>query len=159
MYRSVVSRTAVVSVIIALAAGSSACFGFENIFSTPTSPSNSSSQRSYIGTWASQGLSTLPSPGTCGNLKWTVTSQQGNQIAGNFEATCNGGITLKGTANATVDETINWKATGDATEGSTPPCPFDLTGTGTFQGTSTILIKYEGTVCSIPVRGTEPIKR
>jgi hypothetical protein len=155
MYRSIVLRTAV---MIALAAGSSACFGLENIFSTPTSPSDNSSQRSYIGNWSSQALSGVPGPSNCGNLKWNITSQQGNQVAGNFEATCAGGVVLTGTASGTMGDTIVWVASGKATQGSTS-CDFNLNGTGTFQGTSTIVISYSGTVCSIPVSGTETIKR
>ena len=155
MYRNVVCRAAA---IIALAAGSSACFGLENMFSNLTSPSNNSSQRSYIGNWSSQALSGVPGPSNCGNLKWNITSQQGNQVAGNFEATCAGGVVLTGTASGTMGDTIVWVASGNATQGSTT-CPFSLNGTGTFQGTSTIAISYSGTVCSIPVSGTETIKR
>lgn len=155
MYRNVVFRSAV---IIALAAGSSACFGFENIFSSPTTPSNNSSQRSYIGNWSTQALSGPPSPSSCGNLKWNITSQQGNQVAGTFEATCAGGIVLTGTASGTMGDTIVWVASGKATQGATS-CDFTLNGTGTFQGTSTIVVSYSGTVCSIPVSGTETFKR
>lgn len=157
MYRSFVRRAAIVMTCSALAVGSSACFGFENIFSTPTSPSNSS-PRSYIGTWSSQSVSSFPTPTSCGNLKWNVTSQQGTQIAGDFEATCAGGITLKGTATGTAADSIVWAASGNAIQGAMT-CPFTMNGTGTFQGTSTILVSYAGTTCVGPISGTEPIKR
>jgi hypothetical protein len=45
-----------------------------------------------------------------------------------------------------------------ATQGTTS-CPFSVTGTGTFQGTSNILVTYAGTVCSLPVSGSETITR
>lgn len=155
MYRNAVFRAAV---IIALAAGSTACFGLENLFSSPSGPSNdSSSQRSYIGNWASQSL-TAPTPSSCASLKWNITSQQGNQVAGTFEAACAGGIVLAGTASGTMGDTIVWVASGNATQGSTT-CPFSMNGTGTFQGTSTIVISYSGIMCSLPVSGTDTIKR
>ena len=88
-----------------------------------------------------------------------VTSQTGSQVSGDFQATCANGTTLVGTMVATHSETaIPWAASGMATQG-TDSCPFTLTGTGTFQGTSNILVTYAGTVCSTPVSGSETIKR
>ena len=37
--------------------------------------------------------------------------------------------------------------------------PFTLTGTGTFQGTSNILVNYSGTACGIAVAGSDTITR
>jgi hypothetical protein len=34
-----------------------------------------------------------------------------------------------------------------------------MTGTGTFQGTSNIVLNYAGTSCNGPVSGSETIKR
>jgi hypothetical protein len=38
-------------------------------------------------------------------------------------------------------------------------CPFSMTGTGTFQGTSNIALDYAGTSCLGPFSGTQTISR
>jgi hypothetical protein len=146
-----------------LAVTLSACFGLENLLnSSPTSASDSTSSnsvRSYLGTWAGPAL-TAPTPQTCGGLQWKITSQTGTQITGDFTATCAGGSTLSGTLVATITDTttIPWAASGNATDGTTA-CNFNLTGTGTFQGTSNIVVSYSGTACGVSVSGSETIKR
>jgi hypothetical protein len=151
MYRTFTLRAIVV---VLLAAVSGACFGFENTLTGPTSQNGS-----YVGSWTSSPLTGgFPTRESCGNLKWTVTSQQGNNIAGNFEATCAGGIVLNGTASGTIAESIVWTASGNATQGSLT-CPFTLSGTGAFQGTSAIVVTYAGTACGVPLNGTETIRR
>ena len=149
------------SFILALAISSTACFGLENLLGkSPTSPSDTSATvRSYLGTWIGPTLTSFPTAQSCGGLQWKITSQTGAQISGDFTATCSGGITLAGTIVATHSETvIPWAASGTATQGTTS-CPFTLTGTGTFQGTSNILVTYSGTSCLGPVSGSETIKR
>lgn len=149
------------SLVLLIAAASTACYGLENLLSkSPTSPSDDSTTvRSYIGTWIGPTLTSFPTVQSCGGVQWKITSQTGTQIAGDFTATCSGGITLVGAVVATHSETvIPWAASGTATQGTTS-CPFTLTGTGTFQGTSNILVTYAGTTCLGPVTGSETIKR
>ena len=145
-----------------LAVASTACFSLDNLFNSPTAANDPSttSVRSYIGTWVGPTLTSFPTATTCGNAQWKITSQTGTQITGDFTATCSGGVTLVGTVVATVSDstTIPWAASGTATQGATS-CPFSLTGTGTFQGTSNILVTYAGTSCFGPVGGSETIKR
>ena len=141
---------------------STACFGLENLFNKlPTSSSDTTtSVRSYLGTWNGPALSATPSPQTCGGLQWKITSQTGTQITGDFTASCAGGIALVGTLVATVSDstTIPWAASGNATQGENS-CAFTLTGTGTFQGTSNIVVNYSGTACGIPLSGSQTITR
>jgi hypothetical protein len=147
------------ALIIALAVGSTACFGmWKEIFSSPTTPTDASAVRSYIGTWA--GPSITPAAQSCGGLQWKITSQTGTQASGEFAATCAGDIKLVGVVTAThSDTTIPWAATGTATQGTTTTCPFNMTGSGTFQGTSNIAVNYAGTTCLGPLSGSETIKR
>ncbi len=148
------------ALIILLAVGSTACFDtLKNMFNSPTSPTDPTSVRSYLGTWTGPAATAAPTSQSCNNLQWKITSQTGNQITGDFTATCAGGIALAGTVAATHGETaIPWAASGTATQG-TIACPFTMTGTGTFQGTSNILVNYAGTTCLGPVAGSETIKR
>jgi hypothetical protein len=156
-----------VACLLTLAAASTGCYGLENLFnknplaaSSSSSTTTSSSVRSYLGTWIGPTLTTFPSAQTCGGLQWKVTSQTGTQITGDFTATCAGGMTLAGTVVGSIGDltTIPWAASGTATQGSTS-CPFTLNGTGTFQGTSNIVVNYAGTTCLGPVSGSETITR
>jgi hypothetical protein len=152
-------------VILVLAVMSTACYGLDNLFNqSPTSPTDSSSSassvRSYLGTWIGPSLTTFPTAQTCGGVQWKITSQSASQISGDFTTSCAGGILLAGTVVGSIGDstTIPWAASGTATQGSTS-CPFNLTGAGTFQGTSNILLNYAGTTCLGPVSGSETIKR
>jgi hypothetical protein len=147
--------------ILACVVGSTACYGLENLMGkSPTGPSDDSTTvRSYIGTWTGPTATSFPTAQSCGGLQWKITSQTGTQIGGDFSATCSGGITLAGTVVATHGDTaIPWATSGTATQGTTS-CPFTMTGTGTFQGTSNILVTYTGTSCLGPVSGSETITR
>jgi hypothetical protein len=150
------------ALILVLALATTACYGLDNLFNkSPTSNSDTTTTtaRSYIGNWIGPTVTT-PGAQTCGGLEWKITGQTGSQITGDFTATCAGGITLAGTLVATISDstTIPWAASGNATQGSTS-CTFNLTGTGTFQGTSNIILSYSGTTCGVSVSGSETIKR
>jgi hypothetical protein len=146
------------ALIVVLAVSSTACIDtFKNLFNSPTEPSKTDEIRSYLGTWA--GPAIAPIAQSCGSMQWKITSQTGGQAGGEFSATCADGVSLTGTMTATHSDTsIPWAATGTANKGGVT-CPFSMTGTGTFQGTSNILVSYSGTSCNGPVSGSETIKR
>jgi hypothetical protein len=150
------------ALILILALATTACFGLDKWIGTaPTSSTETSSTsvRSYLGTWNGPAVTSYPTAQSCANTQWKVTSQTGAQITGDFQATCAGGSTLVGTVVATHSDTsIPWAASGMATQGTTS-CPFSVSGTGTFQGTSNILLTYAGTACSLPVSGSDTITR
>jgi hypothetical protein len=166
MMNKTISRLTMVAVASLLA---TAC-GFESKSSVlvPTAPSNNvsagggsggTSTSSYVGTWASQTLTTLPSPSECGNLQWNVTSQSASAIAGTFSAVCAGNLTVSGTASGQLNgATIPMTASGTASAPGFPVgCPFSLTGTGHVQGDGSLQIDYSGTTCAGPVKGTETL--
>jgi hypothetical protein len=142
--------------MLILALTATACFGLDNLFSK--SPTSADSSRSYLGTW--NGPTATPGAQSCSALQWKITSQTGSQITGDFTATCAGGTLLVGTLVATVSDSaaIPWAASGNATQGSTS-CTFNLTGTGKFEGTASIVVNYSGTACGVPVSGSDTIKR
>jgi hypothetical protein len=115
--------------------------------------------RSYLGEWASAPLTSFPTPQSCGGLRWKITSQDANNVAGEFQATCAGGISLTGAASGTIDGNIRWEASGTAAGLGPLTCPFSLTGTGDLQATATILVTYSGQTCLGPVSGTEVLRR
>jgi len=149
--------------IVLLALATTACFGLDNLLNKlPTGASDttsSTSVRSYLGTWSGPTVA-APSAQSCTSMQWKITSQTASQITGDFTGACAGGITVTGTMVATITDptTIPWAASGNATQGTTT-CPFTLAGTGTFQGTSNILVNYTGTVCGAAVSGSDTITR
>src|ERR1019366_1282500 len=110
--------------------------------SNPSIGGGTASALSYLGTWASQTLTTLPSVSTCGNLQWNVTSQ-----------------TVSGTASGQLNgTTIPMTASGSATVPGFPvACAFSLVGTGHVQSDNSIQVDYSGTTCAGPMKGTETL--
>jgi len=114
---------------------------------------------SYLGTWASTQSVTTPTPSTCGNFQWQVTSQTATSIAGNFSIACAAGLTISGSATGQ----LNGKAVSISLTGTAnfliPPCSFSLTGAGEISNGDTLAIPYSGTTCFGPVHGTETLHR
>ena len=125
---------------------------------TPTEPAASVTMESFAGTWASQTAST---PATaCGTVKYTVVAT--NATTGNvtFEATCAGSIKVNGTgAGKIVGDTLEWSAQGLVSQGGVN-CPFTFgTGKAKADASGAIVVDYAGTVCGIPVSGSEVVKK
>lgn len=127
--------------------------------STPTSPSPTVSMDVFAGTWSSATAST-PATG-CGNVKYTVTPVSSTAANVNFAATCGGNIGVNGSGSGTLSgSTLAWNANGLVSQGGVN-CPFTFTnGKATQDSASTnIVVTYAGTVCGIPVSGTETVKK
>lgn len=141
----------------ALAVLLSGCVGFEHSSSvvSPTDPA----VRSMLGEWAAAPLTSFPTPQSCGGLRWTITSQEANSIAGEFQATCAGGASLTGVASGTIDGNIQFQASGTAAGLGPLTCPFSLTGTGDLQANTTIRVTYSGQTCLGPISGSEVVRR
>jgi hypothetical protein len=157
------SRTGLVAVCFAaciLAAGCDLLNNSKKDSSTPTSPSPAPtvSLDQFAGTWQSVTAST-PATG-CGNLKYTVTPTTTSSANVSFTATCAGNITVTGSGSGTLAGSgINWSATGLVSQGGVN-CPFSFTNSkATLDATGQVAVSYSGTVCGIPVSGTETVKR
>lgn len=127
--------------------------------STPTSPSAPTvSMDVFAGTWSSVTASTPPTG--CGNLKYTVIPLSTSSANVTFAATCGGNIAVTGSGTGTLSgATLNWTANGLVSQGGVN-CPFTLTnGTATQDAAGNIAVNYSGTVCGIPVSGTETVKK
>jgi len=125
---------------------------------TPTSPSPTVSLDVFAGTWSSTTVST-PATG-CGNVKYTVTPLSSSSATVTFEGTCAGSIKVTGSGSGAVSgNSLGWSAQGLVAQGGVN-CPFTLAnGKATPDATGTIKIDYSGTVCGIPVSGTEIVKQ
>lgn len=130
---------------------------------TPTSPATPSGPSvgidAFAGTWQSAAV-TVPPTG-CGNLKYTVTPVGTTSANVTFSATCASNISVTGSGNGTLSgSTITWSATGLVGQGGVN-CPFTFSNnTATIDSTSSqIAINYSGTVCGIPVSGTDTVKK
>ncbi|HEY3043771.1 MAG TPA: hypothetical protein VGJ39_07085 [Vicinamibacterales bacterium] len=81
-------------------------------------------------------------------------------MAGNFSATCNGNITVVGTASGRVEGTsVPLAVAGTATYAGVISCEFTLSGTGVIENNETLTIPYTGTICGTAVSGTERLHR
>ena len=133
--------------------------------STPTSPTTpttpTASITAFAGTWQSTtAATTLPVTG-CGNLTYTVTPTGTASANVTFAATCAGNITVTGSGSGTLaGNIITWSASGLVGQGGVN-CPFTFNNNkATIDTTAnTVQIDYTGTVCGIPVSGTETVKK
>ena len=161
------SRTAVFILLIvsALAAGCDLLPGSKNKDTssdspgTPTSPSAPTvPMDAFAGTWSSVSAST-PATG-CGNVKYTVTPTTTTSANVSFTATCAGNITVTGSGSGTLSgNTINWTASGLVGQGGVN-CPFTFTNSkATLDAAGQVVVTYTGTICGIPVSGTETVKK
>jgi hypothetical protein len=129
---------------------------------TPTSPTTTAPTTSidaFAGTWQSI-TATTPATG-CGNLKYTVTPTTATSANVSFTATCASNITVTGSGAGTLSgNVINWNANGLVGQGGVN-CPFTFTnGKATIDDASKqVVVAYTGTVCGIPVSGTETVKK
>src|SRR5262245_7795750 len=126
---------------------------------TPTSPSTPSvTMNAFAGTWSSVTGGT-PAAG-CGNVKYTVTPLTATSANVQFNGTCAGNITVSGTGNGTLSgSTLNWSATGLVGQGGVN-CPFSFTNSkATTDASGQLIVDYTGTVCGIPISGTETVKK
>lgn len=125
----------------------------------PTSPSPSTvSLEAFAGTWSSASAGT-PATG-CGNLKYTVTPLSTSAANVTFAGTCAGTIQVNGTGTGKVNgSTLEWTAQGLVGQGGIN-CPFTFTnGKATEEASGGIKVVYSGTVCGIPVSGSEVVKK
>jgi hypothetical protein len=131
----------------------------KNTTDTPTSPTPTTSIDAFAGTWQSATAST-PATG-CGNLKYTVTPTTATSANVSFTATCASNITVTGSGAGTLaGNVINWSASGLVAQGGVN-CPFTFPNSkATIDDTTKqVVVAYNGTVCGIPVSGTETVKK
>lgn len=128
---------------------------------TPTSPTTpTASITAFAGTWQSTTSSALPITG-CGNLTYTVTPTGTTSANVTFAATCASNITVNGSGSGTLaGNIITWSASGLVGQGGVN-CPFTFSNNkATIDTTAnTVQIDYTGTVCGIPVSGSETVKK
>jgi hypothetical protein len=124
----------------------------------PTSPTPTTSLDAFAGTWQSVTASTPPTG--CGNLKYTVTPTTTTTASVSFTATCASNITVTGAGTGTLSgSVINWSAGGLVSQGGVN-CPFTFTNSkATLDASNQVVVNYTGTVCGIPVSGTETVKK
>ena len=126
---------------------------------TPTTPTTpTASIDSFAGTWASVTASTPPTG--CGNLKYTITPTGTASANVTFTATCAGNITVTGSGSGTLAGSIvTFSSSGLVGQGGVN-CPFTFTNNrATLESNGQITVNYTGTVCGIPVSGTETVKK
>jgi len=65
-------------------------------------------------------------------------------------------VPVSGTANGTLNgATLNWTTTGTAANA----CPYALGGTAVPDANADLRVAYSGTVCGVPVTGSDTLRR
>ncbi len=125
---------------------------------SPTEPGPPVSIDGFAGAWSSSTAST-PITG-CGTVKYTVVPVDASNANVTFEGTCAGTIRLTGSGTGKVTgSTLEWSAQGVVAQGSVN-CPFTFAnGKATSESATTMKVDYAGTVCGIPVSGSEVVKK
>jgi len=160
-------KSSIASTVILACVLAAGCGLFDNkdssSTSTPTSPTTpatpSASINAFAGTWQSSAAS-LPVTG-CGNVTYTVTPTGTNSANVTFAATCASNITVNGSGSGTLaGNIITWSASGLVGQGGVN-CPFTFNNNkATIDATAnTVQIDYTGSVCGIPVSGSETVKK
>jgi hypothetical protein len=144
-----------------LTAGCGLIGGKDKTEETPASPTAptapTASLDAFAGTWSSVSVSTPPTG--CGNLKYTVTPTTTTTAAVTFSATCASNITVTGSGAGTLaGNIISWSASGLVAQGGVN-CPFTFTNSKATLEAGQVVVNYTGTVCGIPVSGTETVKK
>jgi len=152
------SFAAALVVACALAAGCDLLNKKNATTDSPTSPSPTTSIDAFAGTWQSVTATTPPTG--CGNLKYTVTPTTATSANVSFTATCASNITVTGSGAGTLSgSAITWSATGLVGQGGVN-CPFNFpSNKSTLGADNQIVVSYAGTVCGIPVSGSETVKK
>jgi hypothetical protein len=160
MKRNLVSAT-----LLAVGLTAGACTQFEGSREvlSPSSPSplpGGSSEGPMVGPWVAPTDLTLPSPETCRNFQWQITSQSPTAVAGTFTAECGGGLAISASASGTLTSatTVALTVTGNGVIGILG-CPFDLTSNATIVDDYTLDVPYTGTTCFGPVSGHQTLRR
>lgn len=125
---------------------------------SPTTPTPAAVSLSvFAGSWTSAAAST-PATG-CGTVNYTVTPVNTTTATVTFAATCAGNIQVNGTGSGQVSgSSLDWAAQGLVSQGGVN-CPFAFANGKAVEDSSGIKITYSGTVCGIPVSGTEVVRR
>lgn len=123
---------------------------------SPTSPSPTVSIDQFAGTWTSVSAST---PATaCGTITYTVTPVSTTTANITFAATCASNVTVNGTGTGTLEGSgMTWTAQGQVSR-SGLTCPFSIPSGRATPQDGGISIAYAGTVCGIPISGTEVVQ-
>ena len=148
--------------VLSLAAGCGASTSSRTAPSAVTG-ATSVTAASFGGTWTSPPTASGSGGGVvpegCSQFDYTVNpAEDGRSASLSLDATCVG-IAVTATGQGTmVSGTLSWGASGTASKGSLT-CPFSFeNGTATLEG-SGVRVTYAGTVCGVPVRGSQLLVR
>jgi hypothetical protein len=156
---------------LAVAAPGAGCaFDHSSNMAGPSSASSSAASStaggtlaagSLTGLWESNTLPVLPSPSSCGDFQYQISSQTSSSISGTFSAVCGGGLSVSGNASGQlVGNAVPFTITGNASMPGIPSCAISLSGTGALEDNGrTLRLPYSGTTCLGPVTGTEVLRK
>lgn len=138
------------------AAGCSAVPGASPVAPSAQDGGTTSVMSALSGTWrtTTAATGTDGTRGPCSGITYTLTPTGPSSASATYGATC-GGVAISGSGTATAAGSgVAW-----TTSGGLGACPFTLSGTLTPTGASSAALTYAGTVCGLPVSGSESLTR
>jgi hypothetical protein len=118
---------------------------------TPAMPTPT--MNAFAGTWRSSAVTAVN--GACTSMNWTITPTGTASATIAYSATCSG-VAVTGTGNGTLSgNTLNWTTSGTAANN----CSFGLNGTAIPDSGADLRVTYSGTVCGLPVSGSDTLHR
>ena len=112
---------------------------------------------SLAGSWKS--VTSATPVGPCSVISYTVTPTGASSASVAYQATCGStGISGSGLGTA-AGNMMNWTTDGSILAVGPAPCAFRLGGTATPAPDSAVTLTYSGTVCGVPVSGSDTLRR
>jgi hypothetical protein len=134
-----------------------ACDALSRLNDGPASPTPAVSLDAFAGKWVTS-RSALPAT-SCGALAYMVTPVTASSANVTFDATCAGTIHVTGAGTGKVaGSALDWSAQGLVSQGGIN-CPFTFDNGKATEDEGGIKLVYTGTVCGIPVSGSEVLKK
>jgi hypothetical protein len=147
------------SVLAALLAVT-ACQGDVSRPSSVNPASGQATLDAFVGSWS--GSTVAPSsdaPAGCSQVDYTVTKVSDTTAKVSFKGSC-AGVTADGSGNGTLSgSTLSWDAQGTVASGGQPACPFSFRNSTATKEGENLRITYNGTICGLPVSGSQVVSR
>ena len=138
--------------------------GTSTASTTPTTTATATGS-ALMGGWTGDAAPTAAAlAGTsCGDFKFTITTETSTNIFGTFTASCSGNLTLSGNISGLIDASGTSVAVTAIGVGNMPGvsnCAFTFSGTGTVEDNGyTLRIPFSGNTCLGPVSGVQVLRK
>lgn len=155
-----VARFLAALIVATAIAAITACGGSQSP-NTLAGPSQTPTIERFLGTWTSGTIGSA-TQNQCSKLDYTITRTSDSSASVTYDVTCSG-VNVAGNGNGVLlGSALKWSASGTISGNAVPggSCAFQFVdNTATPQGSDAIKVDYSGTVCGIPISGSQVLNR